>query len=186
MRISNAYIELKSANAVRGDFSRQYVQVGMDFTGGVRGRNTILFTLNDAGVISSLMMGDDTGAPPAELTEAHQSTIQEFVSQMISSCATQFADRIGGTVGTTAPAISVSRSAQDLQLPAGGELVKITYNINIENMVNSKFYHVMDLGLASELVRSSSGACPAAGRRRTMRRSSRCSPSSSDRWASAP
>lgn len=165
VRISNAYVELKSANAVRGDFSRQYAQVGMDFTGGLRGRNVVLFGMNDAGVISSLMMGDDTGAPPSELTDAHQSTIQEFVSQMISSCATQFADRIGGTVGTTAPVISVSRNAQELQLPAGAELVKVTYNINIENMVNSKFYHVMDLGLATELVRSMSsgggGGAPA-------------------------
>ncbi len=166
VRISNAYVQLKSANAVRGDFSRQYAQVGMDFTGSLRGRNAVLFTMNDAGVISSLMMGDDTGAPPSELTEAHQSTIQEFVSQMISSCATQFADRVGGTVGTTAPVISVSRNAQELQLPAGAELVKITYNINIENMVNSKFYHVMDLGLAKDLVRSMSsggggGAAPA-------------------------
>ncbi len=157
IRISNAYVEVKSANAIRSDFSRQYVQVGMDFTGSVRGRNTILFVMNDAGVISSLMMGDDSGNPPAELTEAHQSTIQEFVSQMISTCATQFADRLGGSVGTTAPMLSVSQDSSQLKLPDEGELVKITYNINIENLVNSKFYHVMDLGLASGLVRSSSG-----------------------------
>jgi len=157
VRISNAYVEVKSANAVRGDFSRPYVQVGMDYTGSVRGKNTILFSMNDAGVISSLMMGDDTGAPPPELSEAHQSTLQEFVSQMLSSCATQFADRLGGSVGTTAPVISVTKGASDLQIPASGELVKVTYNINIENMVNSKFYHVMDVSLASDLVRSSSG-----------------------------
>ncbi len=159
VKITNAYVEVKSSNAVRADFNRQYVQVGMDFTGSLRGRNLILFGMNEAGIIASLMMGDDSGSPPSELSEAHQSTLQEFVSQMLSSCATQFADRKGGSVGTTPPAISISSGSAELQLPAGAELVKITYNINIENLVNSKFYHVMDIGLASELVR----AAPSGG-----------------------
>lgn len=154
VRISNAYVEVKTLNAIRADFNRQYVQVSMDFTGALRGRNTILFGMNEAGIIASLMMGDDTGTPPPELSEAHQSTLQEFVSQMLSSCATQFADRKGGMVGTTAPNISISTNSSELQLPTSNEVVKITYNINVENLINSKFYHLMDINIASELVRA--------------------------------
>lgn len=155
IKIFNALVEVKSANAIRSDFGRQYVQVAMDLTGGLRGKNLVLFNLQDAGVISSLMMGDDSGTPPPDLTDAHQSTIQEFVSQMISASATQFSDRIGKAIGTTAPNISLVNSAADLQMPPGGELVKITYNLNIENLVNSKFYHIMEIPLASELARTS-------------------------------
>lgn len=158
--ISNAYVEVKSESAVRGDFGRQYVQVGMDFTGGLNGKNLIVFNMGDAGVISSLMMGDDSGSAPSELSEAHLSTIQEFVNQMLSSCATQFSDKIGRGIGTTPPDVSVANSAGELRMPMGGELAKITYNISIESMVNSKFYHILELPLASDLARSTMGPGP--------------------------
>ncbi|HQP47454.1 MAG TPA: flagellar motor switch protein FliN [Spirochaetota bacterium] len=156
--ISNAYVEVKSESAIRGDFGRQYVQVGMDFTGGLNGKNLIVFNLGDAGVISSLMMGDDSGSAPMDLSEAHLSTIQEFVNQMLSSCATQFSDKIGRGIGTTPPDVSVANSAGELRMPGSGELAKITYNISIESMVNSKFYHILELPLASDLARSTMGS----------------------------
>ncbi len=155
--ITNAYVEVKSENAVRNDFGRQYVQVMMDFTGALSGRNLIVFNMNDAGIISSLMMGDDTGAPPAELSEAHLSTLQEFVNQMLSSCATQFSDRLGRGVGTAPPDVAIASNPSELNLPYGPELVKVTYNIGIENLVNSKFYHIMEVSMGSDLARTSMG-----------------------------
>ncbi|MCU0844467.1 MAG: flagellar motor switch protein FliN [Spirochaetes bacterium] len=160
VKISNATVELKAPDAVRADFGRQYVQVAMGYSGSLNGRNLILFSSNDAGVISSLMMGDETGTPPADLTEAHQSTIQEFVSQLLSSSANHFADRMGRPINTTPPALSVAAGAADLRLPPGGELAKITYNISIEGILNSKFYHIMEASMASELARG--GAAEAA------------------------
>lgn len=153
VKITNATVELKGPDAVRADFGRQYVQVAMGYSGSLNGRNLILFSTNDAGVISSLMMGDESGTPPADLTEAHQSTIQEFVSQLLSSSANQFADRMGRPINTTPPALSVAAGAADLRLPPGGELAKITYNISIEGILNSKFYHVMEASMASDLAR---------------------------------
>lgn len=153
--ISNALVEVKSSDAVRSDFARQYIQIQMDFTGGLRGKNLIILILNDAGVISSLMMGDESGTPPPELTDAHQSTIQEFISQMMSSTATQFADKVGNSVGTTAPILSLASNAGELQLPPGPEIVKITYNLTIENLINSKMYQIFELPIALELTGTS-------------------------------
>ncbi|MDY6967366.1 MAG: flagellar motor switch protein FliN [Spirochaetota bacterium] len=155
VQISNALVEIKSEGEVRNDFGRQYVQLPVDFAGGFIGKNLILFNINDAGIISSLMMGDEAGVPPEELTEAHQSTIQEFVSQMLSSNATEFSNKFGKSVTVSAPVLSIVNDASQLQLPHGAELVKITYNLIIEELVNSKFYQIMELPLASELVRSS-------------------------------
>ena len=33
----------------------------MDYNGGLSGQNVVLLNMNDAGVISALMMGDETG-----------------------------------------------------------------------------------------------------------------------------
>ncbi len=160
VKISNATVEMKAPDAVRADFGRQYVQVAMGYSGSLNGKNLILFSSNDAGVVSSLMMGDESGTPPADLTEAHQSTIQEFVSQLLSSSANQFADRMGRPINTTPPALSIAAGAADLRLPPGGELAKITYNISIEGILNSKFYHIMEAAMASDLARG--GAAEAA------------------------
>ncbi len=153
VKITNAMVEVKAVDALRGEFNKQYIQVGMGFTGGVGGKSLILFNMNDAEVISSLMMGDETGAPPAELTEAHQSTIQEFVGQMLSSAATQFSERLGKPVNTTPPVLSVVNGPGELKFPGAGDLAKITFNINIEGIVNSRFYQIMEMPLAMSIVK---------------------------------
>jgi flagellar motor switch protein FliN/FliY len=157
LSISNPVIEIKSQDAVRGDFPAQYVQVSMDYTGAISGKNLIVFNLKDAGAISSLMMGDETGAAPAELTDAHQSTIQEFTNQLLSSLATQFGNKLGGGINTTPATLSLVNSSAELQLPPG-ESVKVSYDISIEGVLNSKLFHIIDLGISQGLSRGSAPA----------------------------
>lgn len=148
--LSNPVVEAKPQDAVRNDFRGKYVQVSMNYSGALNGTNLIIFNFRDAGVISSLMMGDETGSVPLEITDAHQSTIQEFTNQFISSMATQFSNKIGGGVNTTPATVSIAQSQADLQLPPG-ELVKITYDIIIDGVMNSKLYHIIDANIASSL-----------------------------------
>jgi flagellar motor switch protein FliN len=155
--ISNAVVEIKSQDNIRNDFKKKYVQLPIDYSGGFNGKNLIIFNFADAEVISSLMMGDDSGAKPAELTEAHQSTIQEFVNQMLSSVATGFSNKFARSINTSQPVLSIVEKASDLQLPPGRDLIKITYNISIENLINSKFYHIMDLPLGTDLAKVRGG-----------------------------
>ncbi len=157
LTISNPVIEVKPQDAIRGDFPGRYVQVSMDYTGVISGKNLIVFNLNDAGAISSLMMGDETGSAPLELTEAHQSTIQEFTNQLLSSLATQFGNKLGGGINTTPATLSLVNSSAELQLPPG-ESVKISYDISIEGILNSKLFHVIDLGISQGLSRGSGQA----------------------------
>ncbi len=159
--ITNAIVEVKSSDNIRKDFNKQFVQLPIDYSGGFNGSNLIILNYADAGVISSLMMGDDTGAEPAELTEAHQSTLQEFVNQMLSSLATGFSNKFGRSINTSPPNLSIVNNSSELQLPSGQELIKITYNINIDNLVNSKLYHIMELPLGADLARG--GGFPGGG-----------------------
>ena len=157
LTITNAFVETKSAEALRYDFVGQFVQVSMGYTGAVSGNNLVVFNMSDAGTISSLMMGSETGAPPAEMTDAHLSTIQEFINQLLSSMATQMSSRIGGGIGTTPAAISIVKDPSELRL-SPGDAVKITYDISIEGILNSRFFHVMDASVASGLTRGSAPA----------------------------
>ncbi len=155
--LSNPVIEVKPQDAMRNDFQGRFVQVSMDYTGSINGKNLVVFNYNDAGAISSLMMGDESGTVPSEISDAHQSTIQEFTNQFISSMATQFGNKTGGAVNTTPAVVSVAGGGSELQLPQG-ELVKITYDIIIDGVMNSKLYHIMDSSIASTLGRTGGGA----------------------------
>ena len=155
LSISNPVIEVKNRDAILADFNKQYVQVSVGYTGSMNGQNLILMSIQDGGLISSLMLGDDSGTPPAEMSEAHQSTFSEFVGSLLSAVANQLSARAGGTISTTPPVTSIAASAGQIQLPFG-DLVRVTYNINIDGLLNSKLYHIMDMGLASSMARSSS------------------------------
>ena len=158
MKITSAVVEVMPREQVSGDFTRKYVQLALDFSGGFNGGNLIVFNFEDAEIISSLMMGDETGAKPEELTEAHQSTLQEFVNQMMSSMATGLNNKFGKPVSVSPVSLSIVESVSDLQLPSGTELVKVTYNLNLEGLVNSKFYHIMESPLGSDLAKNSMSA----------------------------
>ncbi len=147
---SNPVVEAKTQDSVKNDFRGRYVQVAINYTGSVSGKNLVIFNYRDAGIISSLMMGDETGTPPAEITDAHQSTIQEFTNQLISSLATQFSGKVGGGISTTPAVVSVAGNSAELQLPAG-EVVKITYDMVIDGVMSSKLYHIIDAGIAGTL-----------------------------------
>lgn len=154
LMIGNASVEVKDSSAVQNELSGSAVQVQMGFNGSVNGQNLVVMGLNDAGAIASLMFGED-GTPPADLTEAHQSTLQEFFSSMLSAMATQIGQRSGAQIGTSAPDLSVITAGNQLRLPAG-EVVKVTYSISIGGVLSSKFTHILDLNLAQSMIRASS------------------------------
>jgi len=158
LSIGNAVVEVKPADAVKAELAGQFVQVSMDYSGVLNGKNLIVYNLADAGSISSLMMGDESGAAPAELTDAHQSTIQELTNQLLSSMATQFGNRLGGGINTTPAMVSIVGSGAELQTPMG-DVVKVTFDLNIEGIVNSRFYHIMDVNISSGITQS--GGAPA-------------------------
>jgi flagellar motor switch protein FliN/FliY len=160
LRISRPFIEIKTQNAVRSDFPSRYIQVSMDYSGSLNGRNLVVFNYTDAGSLSSLMMGNDRGTPPAELSDAHQSTIQEFTNQLLSSMATHFSGSLGGGISTSPAMISTATSGSELQLPPGPDLIKVTYDFVIEGILNSKLFHIMEISIGQGLASAPGAVAP--------------------------
>jgi flagellar motor switch protein FliN/FliY len=162
LSITNPLIELKQSEAVRNDFPARYVQVSMDFSGALNGKNLIVFNFNDAGSIASLMMGDDAGVAPADFNDAHQSTVQEFTNLLLSSVATQFGQKLGGGINTTPAIIGIVNSGAELLLPPG-EVVKVTYDLAIDGIITSKLYHIMDINVSTGMARTGGLAAGGGG-----------------------
>jgi len=145
--LTNVIVESKSRAALSNDFPGRHVQVSMDYKGSLNGANLVLFTIPDAGLISSLMMSDEM-TTPVELTGAHLSTIHEFTNQFLSSIATQLSSKIGGNIGTTPADVSIAESPAELHIPQMNP-VKITYDFNIEGASSFKIYHMMDANIVN-------------------------------------
>jgi len=145
--LTNVIIESKARAALSNDFPGRHVQVSMDYHGAINGMNLVLFTIPDAGLISSLMMSDETNAP-IELTGAHLSTIQEFTNQFLSSIATQLGNRLGGGISATPADLSIAESPAELNIPQMNP-IKITYDLNIEGVSAFKIYHIMDANIVN-------------------------------------
>ena len=150
--ISNPVVEIKSRDALVRDLNQKYVQVSLDYSGQLNGKNVIIYNFQDAGIVSSLMMGNESGAPLSDLTDAHQSTIQEFTNQFLSSIATQLGMKTGGAVNTSPAIVSIINNSGSFVLPQG-DMVLITYDFVIQGILTSKLYHVLDMNLASSLAR---------------------------------
>ena len=124
----------------------------------MNGRNLIVFNYPDAGSISSLMMGDDRGVPPAEMSEAHQSTIQEFTNQLLSSMATQFSGSLGGGINTTPAMLSHGERRRRSPAASGRRTWSRSPMISpLTACLNSKLYHIMDIGMAQGLSSATGG-----------------------------
>ena len=150
--ISNPVVEIKNRDALVRDLSQRYVQVSLDYSGQLSGKNVIIYNFQDAGIVSSLMMGNEAGAALSDLTDAHQSTIQEFTNQFLSSIATQLGMKTGGAVNTSPAIVSIINNPASFVLPQG-DMVLITYDFVIQGILTSKLYHVIEMNLASSLAR---------------------------------
>lgn len=154
----NMQIESKPANAVANDFQGRNVQITLDYQGTMNAHNIMILNMSDAGRIGSLMMGNETDVP-AELTEAHLSTVQEFITQFLSLMSNQFSSRLGGAINAMQPFISVMNSPAELKITQANP-VKITYDINIEGVASFKMYHIIDGSAISAIVPMKSYAAP--------------------------
>ena len=160
--VSNPVVEVKTRDAILRDFNQRYVQVSLDYTGQVNGKNIIVYNFQDAGVVSSLMMGSESGATLSELTDAHQSTIQEFTNQFLSSIATQLGMKVGGPVNATPAVVSMVNNPNEFAVPYG-DLILITYDFIIQGILTSKLFKRSLITLESMVVKPAVTPMPKCG-----------------------
>lgn len=145
--LSGVNAEPRNSGQLLAEFQGPQVQATVDFHGAVSGHNLVVFSRNDAGIISSLMMGNASSGN-ADLTEAHLSTIQEFVNQLFSMICSQFSVRLGGAVNPSPAVVTSASSSSDLMMSMGN-LLKVTYDLNIDGSAAVKMYHIIDASIAS-------------------------------------
>jgi len=156
VEIINPSIEIKSPDQVRQDITGENIQIRVDYTEGITGETLFVLKKTDAAVIADLMMGQDGTSPPVELNDLYMSAISEAISQMHGSGLNVLGEKIGKQIKVSPPKIEVVKSPNELLLPSGDKLVKITATFTIEGLVSSNFVQIFSLPLVKEIVTSAS------------------------------
>ncbi len=138
-------------------YERPCVFIQIAYTVGLDGSNLLVLREHDVKVITDLMMGGNgDNVEDAEISELHLSAISEAMNQMMGSAATSLSSMLNKMIDISPPSADLVDLKDDLD-PADidafltGPFVKISFRMEIENLVNSEIMQLYPFSFAKEM-----------------------------------
>lgn len=136
--------------------------VKIKYIEGISGSNVMLFRQHDMQLILNMLMGNDD--PPADdfvFDELSMSAACEVMNQMMGASATALSEFLGKTINISTPTTYMVDSENTFQtameVANDEEVVSVSFNITIENVMNSEFVSIMTIELAKMIVSQAMG-----------------------------
>lgn len=108
----------------------------------------------DAAIIADLMMGGEGKPEVEELNELHLSAVSEAMNQMMGSAATSMSTLINKTINIAPPQVEIVNIAEEgvkFLDPSLNIIVLVTFNMQIEGLIDSKLIQISPLAFAKEM-----------------------------------
>jgi flagellar motor switch protein FliN/FliY len=128
----------------------------IEYRTGFIGLNILIIDKKDAILIGDLMMGNDGSNPPEELDDIYLSAVSEAMNQMMGSSATSLAGMFSKEVDILPPQLTVTdpeeiKNQTDF-FKSNNEFISVSFDMEIENLIKTKIYQIMDINFAKELI----------------------------------
>ena len=135
-----------------------FVILNVDFVEGLKNENVFVFTKDVAlTMVDLMMMGTGEIDPEQELTELELSGIKEIMNQMMGHAATAMSEMFMEKMDISPPTVKFVTLKEEMKYLVKGneweELVQITFNIEIGDLVQSKMYQILPIPEAKAMVR---------------------------------
>ncbi|WP_242319541.1 flagellar motor switch protein [Bacillus cereus group sp. BfR-BA-01349] len=135
-----------------------FVILNVDFVEGLKNENVFVFTKDVALIMVDLMMmGTGEVDPEKELTELELSGIKEIMNQMMGHAATAMSEMFQEKMDMTPPNVKFVTLKEEMEYLGEAmevdELVQITFNLEIGDLLQSKMYQILPISEAKEMVR---------------------------------
>lgn len=132
------------------------VFIQIKYTVGLDGANILILKEQDVKIITDLMMGGDGTNVDGELGELHLSAISEAMNQMMGSSATSLSSMLGRMIDISPPEASLvnileSRRGGDIAPFLDGPFVKISFRMQIDDLVDSTIMQLYPIEFAKSL-----------------------------------
>ncbi|MDR4985296.1 flagellar motor switch phosphatase FliY [Bacillus cereus] len=135
-----------------------FVILNVDFVEGLKNENVFVFTKDVAlTMVDLMMMGTGEVDPEKELSELELSGIKEIMNQMMGHAATAMSEMFQEKMDMTPPDVKFVSLKEEMEYLGEAmevdELVQITFNLEIGDLLQSKMYQILPISEAKEMVR---------------------------------
>ncbi|MEK4706548.1 flagellar motor switch protein [Bacillus sp. FSL R10-2780] len=135
-----------------------FVILNVDFVEGLKNENVFVFTKDVAlTMVDLMMMGTGEIDPDKELSELELSGIKEIMNQMMGHAATAMSEIFKEKMDMTPPDVKFVSLKEEMEYLGEAmevdELVQITFNIEIGDLLQSKMYQILPISEAKEMAR---------------------------------
>ncbi|PHA01946.1 flagellar motor switch phosphatase FliY [Bacillus pseudomycoides] len=135
-----------------------FVILNVDFIEGLQHENIFVFSKDVAlTMVDLMMMGTGEIAPEQELTELELSGVKEIMNQMMGHAATAMSEMFSEKMDISPPTVKFVTLQEEMESMSVtsmmDELVQITFQIEIGDVVHSKMYQILPIPEAKAMVR---------------------------------
>ena len=155
--ITTPVVELSNWQTVLDEYEKPCVFILITYTAGLDGSNILVLKENDVKIITDLMMGGDGTNTDGEIGDLHLSAISEAMNQMMGASATSLSTMLGTMIDISPPDarltdLSEVSDGSTIAEFLGGTFVKITFRMQIDDLVDSSLMQLYPVDFAKKLV----------------------------------
>lgn len=159
VEISTPVVSFANWNDICDAYERPCVFIRIAYTVGLDGSNILVLKENDVKIITNLMMGGDGTDTSGELGELHLSAISEAMNQMMGSAATSLSSMLNKVIDISPPVADLIDLQQTIDESSideflAGEFVKISFKMEIGDVVDSEIMQLYPISFAKEMCQS--------------------------------
>ncbi len=159
VEISTPVVSTATWEDVVKAYERPCVFIRIAYTVGLDGNNILVLKENDVKVITDLMMGGEGTNVDEELGELHLSAISEAMNQMMGSAATSLSSMLSKTIDISPPVANLidlqeTVDEQEIDEFLAGTFVKISFRMEIGDLVDSQIMQLYPVSFAREMCQS--------------------------------
>ena len=157
VNITTPVVTLATWKTLLDSYEKPCVFIQIKYTQGLDGTNILVLKEHDVKVITDLMMGGDGTNTEGELGELHLSAISEAMNQMMGSAATSLSTLLQTVIDISPPESSLFdltevKDGKEISPLLGGTFVKISFRMQIDDLVDSTIMQLYPIDFARKLV----------------------------------
>ena len=157
VNITTPVVTLATWKNLLDSYEKPCVFIQIKYTQGLDGTNILVLKEHDVKVITDLMMGGDGTNTEGELGELHLSAISEAMNQMMGSAATSLSTLLQTVIDISPPESSLFdltevKDGKEISPFLGGTFVKISFRMQIDDLVDSTIMQLYPIDFARKLV----------------------------------
>ncbi len=157
VNITTPRVAMAEWKTLLDEYEKPCVFIQIKYTQGLDGSNILVLKENDVKIITDLMMGGDGTNTSGELGELHLSAISEAMNQMMGSAATSLSTMLGTVIDISPPNADLLNLVEysdgsEISPFLGGTFVKISFRMQIGDLVDSTIMQLYPIEFARKLV----------------------------------